>query len=265
MDNEEMPTVSNSKQKNKKKNSRIRQLLNNKKIKRFIITHIPQILIAIGIGILVIFLLGIVMFIITMPGLILGAFDEFGRNLLGNIEGLLNGNSTTAKISNQEIVNLAQHLQRMGYDIQGYGLGNVKYKDDGQTVSSRNGKAKEIEKIEKSVDGKHYLKAYIAANENTYVLSQWSIGGALSSLIDNTQNALGSFIDLSIDDFKATSAEDYSTGMINIVGQSNGIIISQKNSDFVAIDRNTKQMKIYSSGFELPGILGRYKKNIYRG
>ena len=92
---------------------------------------------------------------------------------------MLTGDSTTAKISSEEIVDLAEHLQAMGYDIQGYGLGSVEYERDGSTSSSRNGKAKKINAIKESIDGKHYLRSYIAANENTYVLSEWSIGGFL--------------------------------------------------------------------------------------
>lgn len=71
------------------------------------------------------------------------------------------------------------------------------------------------------------------------------------------------FVNISTEDLKATTAEDYSTGMINIVGNTDSSIFESKNaSDFVSIDRKSKQMKIYSDAFKLPdfGAFGLAKR-----
>ena len=92
--------------------------------------------------------MGIVMLLITMPGLILGKLDELGGKIWGNFSGYFTGDSTTAKVSKQEVLDLAQYMENMGYDIQTYGLGEVTYKDDGKGLNNRNGKTREIEIID---------------------------------------------------------------------------------------------------------------------
>ena len=124
---------------NKAKNA-TKKVLNNKTVRAFILAHLP-IFIGIIIAILlIIFLIGIIMLLITMPGLILGKLDEMAGNIWGNFSGYFTGDSTTAKVSKQDVLDLAQYVENMGYDIQTYGLGDVKYKDDGKSLNNRNGK-----------------------------------------------------------------------------------------------------------------------------
>ena len=222
-------------------------------VRSFVLANIVPISIIVAILIFIIFLTGIILFFITMPGMILGKIDDWGREILGNMQGIFTGDSTTAKVSAKEVVNLAEHLERMGYDVQAYGLGTVKYKDDGKTTSMRNGKAQEIEEITKNVEGKEYLRSYIAANENTYVLSQYSIMGAFTRDIHNIQEWFSFDKDK---DF--TSAEDYSTGMIDIIGSADDFW-KTSNSTFAEINRDTKQLKIYSDAINL-GPIGAIKQ-----
>lgn len=158
-----------------KAKEKTKKILNNKKVKAFIAAHLPLIILIIVIIIIIIIVMGIIMLLMALPGLFLEQLDEFAGNIWGNFSGLFTGDSTTAKVGKKQVLNLAQYLENMGYDIQTYGLGEVTYKDDGKTYNNRNGTTREIEKIGKSVDGKNYLQAYIAADENTYVLSQYNM------------------------------------------------------------------------------------------
>jgi hypothetical protein len=249
-DNKEQELKQNAKSaakkvKNNAKNA-AKKVLKNKKVKAFIAAHLPLIIGIIVVIIIIIFLMGIVMLLITMPGLILGKLDELGGKIWGNFSGFFTGDSTTAKVTKQDVLDLAQYMENMGYDIQTYGLGEVTYKDDGKTLNNRNGKTREIEKIGKTVDGKNYLEAYIAADENTYVLSQFNLFGTVKSAIDqifdNNQDSA------EIRDAK-TSVEGQSTGMINIEGYDDGIL-KTANSGFVEIDRENKQMKVYTNSLK---------------
>ena len=264
---------------NKAKNA-TKKVLNNKTVRAFILAHLP-IFIGIIIAILlIIFLIGIIMLLITMPGLILGKLDEMAGNIWGNFSGYFTGDSTTAKVSKQDVLDLAQYVENMGYDIQTYGLGDVKYKDDGKSLNNRNGKSREIEKIGESVDGKNYLEAYIAADENTYVLAQYNVFGAvkaatrdifegvketISNIFDNNEDST----DTAYNETKTPYEEskEYSTGMINIEGYDDYKIFGRKiegdlNSSFVEIDRENKQMKVYTNAFALSDILPAYKTQI---
>ena len=222
--------------------------------RKFILANLGPILLIVAILIFIIFLVGIILFFITMPGLMLGKIDDWGRAILGNIQGIFTGDSTTVQIKSEDIIGLAEHLGQMGYDVQAYGLGTVKYKDK-ETIDRKNGKAKEIEEITKNVEGKEYLRSYIAANENTYVLSQYSILGALTSDVHN----IGEIFSFDKDkDF--TNASDYSTGMIDIIGDSSGSWFKQSNSSFAEINRDSKQLKLYSQAIQLGPIAGTVKR-----
>ena len=239
------------KTKNKAKNG-TKKLLKNNKVRAFILAHLPIIIGIILVIILIIFLIGIIMLLITMPGLILGKLDEMAGNLWGNFKGYFTGDSTTAKVSKQEVLDLAQYMENMGYDIETYGLGDVKYKDDGKSLNNRNGKSREIEKIGKSVDGKNYLEAYIAADENTYVLAQYNVFGAVKSAISDIFNSDNDSVELGDDEIKSPEerSKEYSTGMINVEGYDDGLF-NQSNSAYVDIDRDSKQMIVYTHALEL--------------
>ena len=118
-----------------------KKILNNAKVKAFIVAHLPLIIGIIVVIIAIIFIMGLVMFYTLMPGLILGKLDELAGNIWAHFYGFFTGDYTTATISKQDVINLAQYMENMGYDIQTYGLGEVTYKEDGKTT--------EMEKVEK--------------------------------------------------------------------------------------------------------------------
>ena len=242
---------------NKVKNSaqnKAKKVLQNKKVRAFILAHLPLIIGIVIAIILIIFLMGIIMLLITMPGLILGKLDEMAGNIWGNFSGYFTGDSTTAKVSKQEVLDLAQYMENMGYDIQTYGLGEVTYKDDGKSLNNRNGKTREIEKIGKTVDGKNYLQAYIAADENTYVLAQYNVFGAVKSAIDTIFDSNQDSAEISDAKTIDEASKEYSTGMINIEGYDEGIMKTE-NSAFVSIDRNNKQMIVYTNALKPSNLL----------
>ena len=259
-----------------------KKILNNAKVKAFIVAHLPLIIGIIVVIIAIIFIMGLVMLYTLMPGLILGKLDELAGNIWANFYGFFTGDYTTATISKQDVINLAQYMENMGYDIQTYGLGEVTYKEDGKTLNNRNGKSREIEKIGKTVDGKNYLQAYIAAEENTYVLAKFNVfgavKGAISNLFDNNsdkEEIENMDADEEYDDEDDEENEDEksikelskenSTGMINVQGH-NDDFLNTANSSYVKIDRQNKKMSVFTDthgkgemfSYDLDNWLSRY-------
>ncbi len=261
-----------NKAKNKAKDTAI-SLLKNEKVIAFIIANIIPILIIIAIIIFIIWLIGVFGFFATLPGTILEKVKEFGESLWGDFSGFFVGDTVGAQVTQEDIVDLAQYIQSMGYeDLESCGFGDVEYEesDDEGSITTN----KQIKKINESVDGKNYLKKYIAANESTWALANWSVLGEKEEL----GSKIRAVIKLDLSALK--SNESYSTGMINILdsstplqnaanaaldslsGGNRGLIDSwirnelglNKAAEYVKINRKDEKMVVYTDAVYNPII-----------
>ena len=133
-DNEQNSTVNtvNDEKQNrqeKKQNKESKPKLNANVI-NFIVKHFSIIWKVALVIFIILFIIGIIQILITMPGLILGKIKEFSANILSIAGGWFNGDNITAKISKEKEIELAQYIQDMGYDILGYGFGEATYEED---------------------------------------------------------------------------------------------------------------------------------------
>lgn len=165
---------------------------------KFISTHIVVIgYVALAL-LIIIFVIGILQILITMPGLILGKIKEFVTNFVGKFISQFNGDSVSYTVYEEDEIELATYIRDMGYDIEGFGFGEFSYKEE----EDENGDVqKEIDKVhdgdeKKGVRG--YLRKYLVSTSATYAPAIWSLGGEFTTL------------------FTAESAQDKSTGMIRI-------------------------------------------------
>lgn len=221
-----------------------KKVTKNEKFKMFIKKHF-LLIIRIALYILaILILIGLVIFFTTLPGLIIGKIKEIGRNLVGNLMGIINGDSTTAKISQEDINELAQYVQDMGYDLQGYGFGNIEYTDESNNQGANTSKSKQVKKVEDNVEGKNYLLAYLAADQNSYTLSTTNIIGGFKSAWKGITTG------------EDAESKDYSTGMIEVLGSQSGIIFDKSNDNYVEIDKDTNQLVIYQKEAYVPLISG---------
>lgn len=96
-----------------------------KKVKRLInlIKSIPpQVWLIIGIVVLVIFIVGgFIGFFTLMPGLVINKLKEFGQGALDTVQSWFTTDAD-AYINDDDIVNLANYLEEMEYDLVGYGF-----------------------------------------------------------------------------------------------------------------------------------------------
>lgn len=290
--------ANNAKNKAKEK---AKAVVKNKKVMAFIATHIVPISIILLIIVFVIWLIGVFGFFTTLPGMILEKVKEFGRSIWGDFVGFFIGDSVGAEVSQDDMINLAQYIQSMGYeDLRSCGFGDVVYEeseenieneesaetgetgeneedDESEEVEEDDGSEendednptstyKQIKKIKKSVDGKNYLKEYIAANESTWALANWSVLGA----IDETASAFKAVVKLDLNSIE--SNENRSTGMINIldtrtplqqlVGDKSVLAGSwlanelglNKAAEYVKINRKEEKMVVYTDAIYNPII-----------
>ena len=252
---------------NKAKNAG-QKLLKNKKVRAFLLAHLPLIAMIILILFLILYLVGLISFFMTMPGMILAKIKEFGASVWGNFQAAITGDTTSVKVEDEDVVGLAQYLQDMGYDVQGFGFGNIKYTDDSDT-SGRTTKA--VEKIVKPpllhigeyYESKNYLRSYIAANEATYTLATYSLNGYLNE-IGNEFAKLDFIITGDSDKVKGLkTSKEYSSGMINVLGNYSGSTLELNTSTyFVSVDREKGTMNISNKVSLLGIVTGTAKLNV---
>lgn len=158
--------------------------------------------------ILVIALIGAVVFFTSLPGTWIETIKEWKKNIWAEVTGFFTGDNITGKVTEQDQIELAQHIQEMGFDIVGYGFADVKYEyDDEESAEGIDGYAnRKIVGFNKSIDGRNYLQAYIAQSEAIYVPSTWSFSGFFSNIFDNITGA----------NENNKNVKAYSKGMLNI-------------------------------------------------
>ncbi len=216
-----------------------KEILKNEEVKAFILSHLIPILIVIVIILLIIVIIGQYSFFTTMPGMILEKIKEFGRSVWGDFVGFFTGDSITASVSKEDILDLAQYIQNMGYDIESCGFGKAEYEEASEEEQN---KTKQLKSIGESVDGKEYLKSYIASNEATYVLASFSLNGFLKE----EMSKIVAFV--KADPSQIVSNEEISTGMINILDSSS----RTHDEKFIKIDRENEKMTVYTDAIYLP-------------
>lgn len=82
---------------------------------------LPYIGIALLIILIIILLIGIIVFLVTMPGMVMEKLKAMFQEL-GNKVAAFFGGDTTRQIEDEEIYEILDYLQDMGYDLKGYGF-----------------------------------------------------------------------------------------------------------------------------------------------
>ena len=219
---------------------------------------------------IILILIGIFGFLTAVPSMTVEKAKEFVQGIWDGIQGYFIG-ADKARVNDEELVEVAQYLYDMGYDLEGCGFVNkVEFEKDANGNSTGI-----IKKVESS-----YLTAYLVAENRTYMISNENF---------NWADVFESLVNGRITD-GITSA--WGTGLIHIEkglwseaawGIMNGIPILDLTVgniadlvENVSIDRETNTLKIsradMSSGlafwnwhrdttyYNLAGWSGRYGK-----
>ncbi len=131
----------------------------------------------IGIALLIIFLIiGFIGFFTTLPGLAMEKFTEACKNFWDWVVG-----SETIEISENDLVDLANYIQELGYELVGNGFasesqierakenGTIEDKKTGQMISVEKGQILSVKTVYKG-DTPNYLYTYVLQNERMYTL-----------------------------------------------------------------------------------------------
>jgi len=174
----------------------------------------PVILIIVIIVLVIIFVIGIILYFQNMPGQVLGKIKEVATSFAVAVRASINGDQTN--ISDEDEIALAQYLENMGYDVEGYGFADVTYSEDekNDTYGARtsSGKAKEITAVTKNSKSTNYLKNYMAADQSTYFKATVNVVGFFRSIVDNFK----SMVDGSAMNSNVSKSADYATGMLEV-------------------------------------------------
>ena len=212
---------------------------------------------AIGILAIIVLIIGLLAFFFTMPGLFLENIKETAKNLWISFLNVFDGSSSVDRtITDEQMIDLAQRIDSMGYDISAYGFADVLEENENGAPT----------KIGANTDGKNYIRTYLIANESTYSIANWSVGGAASAYFENLKN-------LFLDPFNMDAqASDYSQGLIAFVQNDLGNILMYFTSFDASIDREKEALVIQQSGlgklffgtfyFSLSDWTSRYGKPI---
>lgn len=228
---ENKPTVAEKADKTIEKGKKIADAAKSKKgqaVIKFIAAHAVPILIIIGIILLVFLIIGLVFFIGKMPGLFIENIKEYSNKIWTNVSGFFTGDTISPGVTDEDQLALAERIQKMGYDIVGYGFGDAQYiYDDTSEGKEMDGVTNgQIKSITSLADSRDYLKAYIAQSEATYTLANWNVKGFFAS-IWNGINSLGE---------DSRDAKAYSRELIN-VNQQHSI-----NGLKIGIDRTNRRL-----------------------
>lgn len=214
--------------------------------KRAIIAALPYIAAIIGVILTIILLLTIIVYIFSGPDILRGQIvrlaDEFFSAFANLLTEVVMGEDYAA-ITDQQVLDVANYIQNMGYDLIGYG-----FVDSTEVNMLEKNEQGEITKISSSI-----ISDYLAAENRTYMLSTISIrslyngakgfiqgNDAASSCIGmlNVSNDIDAVTEIVIDGEKIPYDQ-----VAN--GESNGsggtpVELNRK----VEVDRATKKMTI---------------------
>ncbi len=209
------------------------------------------ILIIVAAILIIIIVIGYISFFTSGPGLVREKILKFADGIWVSVKGFFIGQDE-AQVTDEQIGDVAMYLENMGYDLANYGFLDtdgkpvtVEKNDDGtSTVKSGNkvlyNKVIDEETGEIKVDKieSKYIKAYLAAENNTYMIANKNL--TITDLF------FGNLLD----------TDSWGTGMIHM----------ENGSSKVEIDRETKKMQItyhdYVYQYDLDGWTGRYGKSI---
>lgn len=238
-----------------------------------IVSNLPIVITIVIVILIIILVIGILLFFQNMPSQILGEIKKTANSIGAFLISKINGNQTD--IAEDEVKDLAQYLENMGYSVEGYGFADVQYSDSeedlGNTygINTTSGKSKQIKSITKNTKSKNYLKDYMAADQSTYFKATDNFLGYFSAAIDNIKTLIDSTDSEQIERTVADS-KDYSTGMIevdNVDNQANKLflieMIALRGKGSTSINRNTHSLTIrgqnnYNYSFELDGWTSKY-------
>ena len=147
---------------------------------------LPYIGMALIIIIIIILLIGIIVFLVTMPGMVMEKLKAMFQELGSKVAAFFGGDTTTF-IEEEEVNEILDYLQNMGYDLKGYGfLTEFMTDSDMQTYSSEknvdlsklevdNGVVRNTEEDKIVMAESQFIYTYIMSDNYVYTVKNYNI------------------------------------------------------------------------------------------
>ena len=205
--------------------------------KKFAILANPYFWIALLVILALIVLIGIIMSFTIMPSNFMGKTKKFVENMMQGFCGFLWGDNTSPiSNSSEDVKDLANYIQNMGYDIQGYGFGDVEYTD--KTKKAREDVQKNDEKAN-AIEGK---RNYVTEEQATQ-------GGEIKKIYGLTA-------------VTTVSSSEFEDGneMYRITGR-----FSSKNNDYLRAYLSAEAATYTEATYSIKGFFNELGDSIIKG
>ena len=205
--------------------------------KKFALLANPYFWIALLVILALIVLIGIIMSFSIMPSNFMGKTKKFVENMMQGFCGFLWGDNTSP-ISNdsEDVKDLANYIQNMGYDIQGYGFGDVEYTDKTKKVQ---------EDVQKSDE-----KANAIEGKRNYVTEEQATQGGEIKKVFGLQ---------AVTTVSSTQYED-GDEMYRITGR-----FSSKNNDYLRAYLSAEAATYTEATYSIKGFFNELGGSIIKG
>ena len=240
----------------------------------------PIIFWAIIILVIIIIIIGIVMFFMTMPGMVMEKIKTLGKELAKGMSSWF-GKDTTTMIDEGVVYTSLDYLEEMGYDLKGFGF-LTDYMNDTDLAEMKSSEKKNGATVDEKIgvirddDGKivkaasDFMMAYQISDNYVYTIKNENL--VTSSNFLGKLQALGRHF---VDFFGGSLGANWTRGLIAIYEEDGGLgkrgafysDTGLLNFDDLKIDTNARTLTIEKSGlfnnnkamtYSLDGWTGRY-------
>ena len=244
----------------KKTTDAVKKAVKNWKGKSSVIAALGPILLWIFVALVIlIVIIGLVMFLITMPGMVLEQLKALAKEM-GDAVASWFGADVTTQVDDVEIYDTLSYLEQMGYDLKGFGF-----------LTDYVGTSKDgVERDENDViinAESDFIMNYLISDNYVYTIKNFNIvnnKGGLLGILSGLGQHLASF-------FTGGNSNQYwSRGMLDIwhdtgvVGEKSSDYYSTMERGYIKVDTKAKALEIKRGWFNNPmrfnldGWTGRY-------
>ena len=271
----------------KKTTNAVKKAVKNWKSKSSVIAALGPILLWIFVALVIlIVIIGLVMFLVTMPGMVMEQLKSL-FNSLGNYVACFFGADVTKQIDDTEIFDTLDYLEQMGYDIKGFGfltdyVDSLAVNDEQDYDDSNGAKLDTKTGVIRNDDDKiiyaksDYIYMYIMSDNYVYTLKNKNLAtqgkapwkgtwfewlGEFFQGVGTAAYRIGNFLAGPIYDITGVTnamGETYGKGLIVLWDEKDDIIgkrgtffntDSMWNWDSISIDVKSKKLSIARNAF----------------
>ncbi len=199
LSNENLPqtqeTSSMSKSSDESTSKKVQEALSktvtkNSGAKSLIKTLLPILTWVLVFAIILIIIIGIVLFFITMPGMVMSKLKSLSLKIGSKLSAFFGGDKTK-QIEDKQIYDVLDYLEQMGYDLKGYGFLTESIEGEQDGVKRYNEEdAEKAGKLEGDIQEakSDFIYTYLVSDNYTYTIAN---GNQTNDLANNGHRILG--------------------------------------------------------------------------